>query len=99
MMGLLRSVLLVSSLAYLFILLYMYVQQRSLQYFPSHQGIPPEALSLTGVSEDKKTGKWRATIQVKGKSKNLGSYTEYADAALAYDARARPLGRRKNFKK
>lgn len=53
MMGLLRSVLLVSSLAYLFILLYMYVQQRSLQYFPSHQGTPPEALGLTGVSEER----------------------------------------------
>lgn len=53
MMGLLRSVLLVSSLAYFFILLYMYVQQRSLQYFPSHQGIPPEALGLTGVSEER----------------------------------------------
>ncbi|WP_395663205.1 alpha/beta hydrolase [Aestuariivirga sp.] len=53
MMSLLRSMLFVGAAAYLGILLYMYVQQRSLQYFPSHQGITPEALGLTGVSEER----------------------------------------------
>ena len=50
-MALLRSLALIGGAAYLMILLYMYVQQRSLQYFPGREGTPPEALGLSGVSE------------------------------------------------
>ena len=39
MMGLLRCVLLIGAVAYLGIMLFMYLQQRSLQYFPAAQGI------------------------------------------------------------
>ena len=53
MMGVLRALLLTGAAAYLVILLYMYLQQRSLQYFPSRDGIPPQALGLSGVSEER----------------------------------------------
>ena len=59
----------------------------------------PQTPRFTGVSEDKKTGKFRATIEEGGTSVNLGSYTTKKKAALAYDARAWPLGRRTNLKK
>lgn len=52
MMGVLRALLLIGAAAYLIILLYMYLQQRSLQYFPSRDGPPPQALGLSGVSEE-----------------------------------------------
>jgi uncharacterized protein len=51
MMGLLRALLFIGAAAYLGILLYMYLQQRSLQYFPSREGTAPELLGLSGVSE------------------------------------------------
>lgn len=51
MMALLRGVLIVGALSYAMVLLYMYLQQRSLQYFPGRDGTPPQQLGLTGVSE------------------------------------------------
>jgi pimeloyl-ACP methyl ester carboxylesterase len=53
MMGFLRSLLFIGAAAYLGILLYMYLQQRSLQYFPSREGLAPQAVGLTGVSEER----------------------------------------------
>lgn len=53
MMSLLRGVLLVAAAGYLAIMAYMYLQQRSLQYLPSRHGTPPQALGLTGVSEER----------------------------------------------
>jgi hypothetical protein len=47
----LRLLLILGAAAYLAILLYMYVQQRSLQYFPGREGTAPEQLGLSGVSE------------------------------------------------
>jgi len=52
-MVLLRSVLLFAVLAYLAIAGFMYVQQRSFQYFPARAGTPPQALGLTGVTEER----------------------------------------------
>jgi pimeloyl-ACP methyl ester carboxylesterase len=51
MMGFLRGVLIVGAGVYLAVLLYMYLQQRSLQYFPSREGTAPGVLGLSGVSE------------------------------------------------
>jgi pimeloyl-ACP methyl ester carboxylesterase len=51
MTGMLRSLLIICVAAYLGILLYMYLQQRSLQYFPSREGAAPEQMGLSGVSE------------------------------------------------
>ncbi|PWU17597.1 MAG: hypothetical protein C5B49_08525 [Bdellovibrio sp.] len=42
-----------------------------------------------GVSFSKSSGKWRAGIEVKGSSINLGEYRTEADAALAYNEAAR----------
>ena len=53
MIGLLRSLLFIGASAYLGILLYMYLQQRSLQYLPSREGLSPQAVGLTGVSEER----------------------------------------------
>jgi len=49
----LRLILLVAAVAYLGVLAFMYLQQRSLQYFPSRAGTPPEALGLSGVTEQR----------------------------------------------
>lgn len=51
MIGLIRSLAVIAALSYAFILLYMYLQQRSLQYFPSREGTTPEVLGLSGVIE------------------------------------------------
>jgi fermentation-respiration switch protein FrsA (DUF1100 family) len=50
---LLRSTLTLAVLAYLAIVAFMYLQQRSFQYFPGHKATPPQALGLTGVSEER----------------------------------------------
>ena len=52
-MGILRLLLLVAVLVYAAITLFMYVQQRSFQYFPAHKGTAPQALGLSGVSEER----------------------------------------------
>ena len=52
-MSSLRVILAVAVVAYLGVLVFMYLQQRSLQYFPSRAGTPPEALGLSGVSEQR----------------------------------------------
>jgi pimeloyl-ACP methyl ester carboxylesterase len=52
-MASLRFILTVAAVAYLSVLAFMYLQQRSLQYFPSRAGTPPEALGLAGVSEQR----------------------------------------------
>ncbi len=53
MMGFLRSVLVMGAAVYLGLLLYMYLQQRSLQYLPSREGLSPQAVGLSGVSEER----------------------------------------------
>jgi pimeloyl-ACP methyl ester carboxylesterase len=53
MMGFLRSALLMGAAVYLGLLLYMYLQQRNLQYFPSREGLSPQAVGLSGVSEER----------------------------------------------
>jgi hypothetical protein len=55
MMGFLRGVLIVGAMSYVIVLLYMYLQQRSLQYFPGREGTAPEVLGLSGVSEHRVT--------------------------------------------
>ena len=52
-MALLRSVLLIVIVLYLGILAFMYVQQRSLQYFPARTGTSPQDLGLSGVTEER----------------------------------------------
>jgi hypothetical protein len=44
-----------------------------------------------GVSWHKNSGKWIAVIQIDGKSKYLGLYTDEIEAALAYDRAARQI--------
>lgn len=53
MMAALRFLLAAAAAAYVLIALYMYVQQRSLQYFPDHAATPPQALGLSGVAEER----------------------------------------------
>jgi pimeloyl-ACP methyl ester carboxylesterase len=53
MISLLRALLVTGVMAYLGIALFMYLQQRSLQYFPSREGTPPHLLGLSGVSEER----------------------------------------------
>ena len=50
-----------------------------------------------GVRKDR--GKWRARIRVHGKYENLGLYRTQKEAALAFDRRAREVGRGTNFRK
>jgi len=52
-MLLLRGVLLVAVAAYVGAAAYMYLQQRSFQYLPARAGTPPQALGLTGVTEER----------------------------------------------
>lgn len=47
----LRFFLLVAASSYFCIVLYMYLQQRSLQYFPGKTGLSPSASGLSAVSE------------------------------------------------
>lgn len=53
MMGLLRWLLLIGGCAYLAITVFMYLQQRSLQYFPGRTAAPPEAFGLSGVTVER----------------------------------------------
>lgn len=41
-----------------------------------------------GVSWNKRISRWRATIKIKGKTKELGHYVNETDAARAYDRAA-----------
>lgn len=54
-LALLRLVLTIAVLAYLAIAAFMYLQQRSFQYFPAHKATPPQTLGLTGVTEERVT--------------------------------------------
>lgn len=49
----LRVILILAVLAYAGIAAFMYVQQRSFQYFPAHKATPPQALGLSGVTEER----------------------------------------------
>ena len=51
----LRLLLIIAAVAYLVILLFMFLQQRNLQYFPSRLGAPPGEVGLHGVSEERIT--------------------------------------------
>lgn len=53
MMVVLRFVLLFLAVSYLAAAGFMYVKQRSFQYFPSRAGTPPQALGLVGVDEER----------------------------------------------
>jgi len=53
MMSALRLILVAAVVAYLAIVLFMYVQQRSLQYLPARAGIPPGDVGLDGVVEER----------------------------------------------
>jgi pimeloyl-ACP methyl ester carboxylesterase len=48
-MGALRWIALAAILVYAVILLVVYLKQRDLQYFPSHEGLTPEAAGLSNV--------------------------------------------------
>lgn len=50
-----------------------------------------------GLAIQKSSGKWMAQIYKGGTCRYLGNYDEPIIAAVAYDAKARPLGRRLNF--
>lgn len=41
-----------------------------------------------GVSWDKQAGKWRVSMRIGGKLRNLGGYDDEVEAAKAYDRRA-----------
>ncbi len=47
----------------------------------------------------KNGGSWRARIYVRGTTENLGTYRTQKEAALAFDRRARQVGRGTNFRK
>lgn len=49
----LRGALLLLALAYAAIVGFMYFQQRSFQYHPAHKGTAPQALGLSGVTEER----------------------------------------------
>ena len=51
-MSILRTVLLLAGGAYATLALFMFLQQRSLQYFPTHKGLTPARLGLDGVTEE-----------------------------------------------
>ena len=53
MMAVLRFVLIFAVLAYVAIAGFMYVKQRSFEYFPGRTGVPPQALGLVGVTEQR----------------------------------------------
>jgi fermentation-respiration switch protein FrsA (DUF1100 family) len=55
MIGFIRIILIVAVAVYACLTLFMYLQQRSLQYHPSHRGLTPETAGLTGVSEERIT--------------------------------------------
>jgi hypothetical protein len=46
-----------------------------------------------GVGYYRRTNKWRAIIKHKGKTEHLGYFDDPKEAARAYDAKARELGR------
>ena len=52
-LALLRVMLTIAVLAYVAIVGFMYLQQRSFQYHPAQKGTPPEALGLSGVTEER----------------------------------------------
>lgn len=52
-MALLRGLLILIAVSYVAIVLFMYFQQRSLQYFPGRAGTSPQALGLEGVTEER----------------------------------------------
>lgn len=52
-MTLLRAAVLVPLAFYAVICIYMFLQQRSLQYFPSNRGLDPLGAGLDGVSEER----------------------------------------------
>lgn len=50
-----------------------------------------------GVSFHKSINRWIAQIKIDGKVKFLGSFESDVDAAAAFDAAAKELGRETNF--
>ncbi len=66
---------------------------------PLEQTSKTYASIYVGVHRDKRTGKWIAQIKVHGKWDYRGIYHTQKEAALAFDRRARELGRGTNFRK
>ena len=52
MIAALRFFIIAAAAAYIGVCIYMYLHQRSLQYFPSKRGLSPAAAGLVGVSEE-----------------------------------------------
>ena len=50
------------------------------------------------VGVRKSRGKWRAQIRVRDTIENVGTYHTQKEAALAYDRRARQIGRGTNLR-
>ena len=62
------------------------------------QDEPPHRPSkYVGVSWNKKSKKWEASIKIEGKNKSLGYYHDEKEAARMYDEQAALLGRSVNF--
>ncbi len=55
----------------------------------------PKSSAFKGVSWHKHSQKWYAYIQAAGKMRGLGYFDHQEDAARAYDAEARKVGRPK----
>jgi hypothetical protein len=64
---------------------------------PEASTAPNNKSKFTGVSWNRTTKNWKATIAIDGKVQHLGYFNNEDDAARAFDERAAPLGRRVNF--
>jgi fermentation-respiration switch protein FrsA (DUF1100 family) len=98
LLPLLRAILIFAVTAYVFIAAFMYVTQRSHQYFPGHQGLAANAVGLNGVEDLKLASRDGETLQAwyararPGKPTilyfqgNGGEISDRADRFAAYQA-------------